>query len=40
MVLARQLDPEVLPEGLEPLPDDAPDFAFAAIYPTYTPPEK
>ena len=40
MVLARQLDPEVLPEGLEPLPPDAPDFAFAAIYPTYPPPKK
>ena len=40
IVLARQLDPEVLPEGLEPLPDDAPDFAFAAIYPTYIAPGK
>jgi hypothetical protein len=40
MVLARQVDPKVLPEGLEPLPPDSPDLAFAAIYPTYIAQEK
>lgn len=40
MILARQMDPPKLPEGSEPLPKDAPGYAFAAIYPTYSNPKE
>lgn len=35
-IVAVQEDPETLPEGFEPLPEDARKFGFVTIYPTYT----